>query len=125
MHKLYSSKGMGKDEKEVQKKEKFQKKLRNFFRNKQKQVDAGTLDIYYELAVSARRVRDGEVSPPPEVASMLANPGEDDATTGGTPANPVDLDEPHEINFFDIEFLGSIGGGCYGNYFLIFYYFYF
>lgn len=96
--------GIGKDEKEVQKKEKCKKKLRYLFRDRKKQADVGSLDIYYELAVSAnKKSRDGYISPPPEV--MPPNPGEDPDS---------EPDEPGEINFFNIEFLGSIGGGCYG-----------
>lgn len=104
--------GIGKDEKDVQKKEKYKNKLRYFFRDrKQKQAEAGPADIYYELAISAKKVKDGQVSPPPE-AALLANPGEED---------PTEPEAPHEINFFDIEFLESIGAGVYGILSIFFY----
>lgn len=131
--------GVGKDEKQVKKaKEKCKTKLRLLFRcREQKQAEAAAGDPYFELAVAAKPgARDLNVSDGSGavdscsciVGCVAANPGEEPENNNSCNNNNnsgisnnnnngslTGSYEPKEINFFNIDFHGPIGGGCYGN----------
>jgi hypothetical protein len=94
-------KGIAKDEKRGQKKkEKTKNKILNLLRKRKEKEEKESVgvDVYYELGHKG----DTTVS---ACHTVTATEAEEDATASSY----------REINFFHLDFIGRIGGGCYGN----------
>lgn len=95
--------GIGKDEnRDEKKREKCKRTLRYLLRKRkekevQTQKGAGVVDTYFEIGRPQRTAEDCHV--------ICTDRMRDDGS-----------EVPHrEINFFNLDFVGPIGGGCYGN----------
>lgn len=108
--------GIGKDEKKDQrKKEKCKRTLRYLLRKRkekevQTQKGAGLVDTYFEIG--------RPLSNDPGALSAVGGPQPADAYPAAKHAGDASGHDGapfHEVNFFHLDFVGPIGGGCYGN----------